>query len=175
MKQVSLLVRIKAEPAKCLYAKWWLICFIVLPALGCGSTKLGQPQSDHVTQAQYVAIMQNLSSAWNDGDAKQAADLFTADAVYSEPPAKQLYRGRQALYEFFGGSNGRPGQMSMTWHHLAFDEGSQIGFGEFSFTYGSTAHGVAVVRLNAEKISNWREYWYESELSWREFTRKNRF
>ena len=93
----------------------------------------------------------------------------------SQRPDKQVYRGRDALYSFFGGAGGRPGQMTMQWHHLAFDEKSQVGFGEFSFTYGSTVHGITVVRLRRGKIANWREYWYESPLPWDQFTRANPF
>lgn len=127
------------------------------------------------TEAQFMLIMSELAAAWNDGDAKKAAGLFTENAVYSEPPDKQLYEGREALYRFFGGDQGRPGEMSMTWHHLAFDAANQIGFGEFSFTYGSTVHGIAVVKLDGGKIARWREYWYESDLDWDDFTRQNRF
>ena len=131
--------------------------------------------AEPVPDQQFTALMQELATAWNEGDARRAAACFTADAVYSEPPAKQLYRGREALFEFFGGDKGRPGQMSMQWHHLAFNPETQVGFGEFSFTYGSTAHGVAVVRVRDGKIANWREYWYESDLPWPDFVRENSF
>jgi ketosteroid isomerase-like protein len=124
---------------------------------------------------EFQAVMHGLARAWNDGNSKQAADCFTEDAVYTEPPEKQMYRGREALYRFFGGAAGRPGQMTMQWHHLAFDEQTQVGFGEFSFTYGSTVHGITVVRLRGGKIANWREYWYESPLSWEQFIRANPF
>jgi hypothetical protein len=97
------------------------------------------------------------------------------NAIYTEPPDKQVYRGREALFRFFGGATGRPGQMTMRWHHLAFDPATQIGFGEFSFTYGTTVHGVAVIRLRQGKIANWREYWYESTLPWDQFIRANPF
>jgi hypothetical protein len=47
--------------------------------------------------------------------------------------------------------------------------------GEFTFEYGSKAHGVAVVRVRDGRIANWREYYYESELGWEAFTRRNPF
>ena len=123
----------------------------------------------------FQGLMRSLAEAWNAGNSSGAADCFTEDAIYTEPPDKQVYRGRDALYSFFGGPGGRPGQMTMQWHHLAFDEESQVGFGEFSFTYGSTVHGITVVRLRGGKIANWREYWYESLLPWDQFTRANPF
>ena len=46
--------------------------------------------------------MQTIADGWNAGHARTAADCFSAEAIYVEPPDKQLYRGRAALYEFFG-------------------------------------------------------------------------
>jgi ketosteroid isomerase-like protein len=139
----------------------------------CATTPRHQREASSVNDFQ--AVMRALAEAWNAGNSRGAADCFTEDAVYTEPPDKQVYRGRDALYSFFGGAGGRPGQMTMQWHHLAFDEKSQVGFGEFSFTYGSTVHGITVVRLRGGKIANWREYWYGSPLPWDQFTRANPF
>ena len=119
--------------------------------------------------------MQTLAAGWNEGNARKAADCFTEDAVYTEPPDKQEYRGRQRLYEFFGGDQGRKEPMRMEWHHLVFDAQQQVGMGEFTFEFGSKSHGVAVVRIRDGLISNWREYYYESDLAWEAFTRKNPF
>ena len=125
--------------------------------------------------AQFEVLMQTLAAGWNEGNAQKAADCFTENAVYSEPPDKQLYRGRAALFKFFGGNEGRKRAMKMTWHHLAFNEKTQIGAGEFTFEYGGIVHGVAMVKIENGKISNWREYWYESALDWEKFTRSNPF
>ena len=151
----------------------WIVASLCILFTGCASAPGLSIEKD--ATAEFRVVMDTLARAWNEGDARRAADCFTEDAVYTEPPDKQIYCGREALYRFFGGDAGRPGQMTMRWHHLAFDEESQIGFGEFSFTYGSTVHGVAVVRLREGKIANWREYWYESDLSWDEFIRANPF
>jgi hypothetical protein len=148
-----------------------LLLSAIMACNGGNTTKKPDPPS----ATEFTALMEELASAWNEGEAARAAACFTEDAVYTEPPAKQLYRGRKALFEFFGGNQGRQGQMSMDWHHLAFNHETGIGFGEFSFTYGTTAHGVAVVRLRDGKIANWREYWYESELPWDQFVRENPF
>lgn len=125
-------------------------------------------------QAGFRALLERLAGGWNQGDARAAADCFTEDAVYVEPPGKQVYRGRQALYEFFGGGQGRPGQMAMTWRNVAFDVDRQRGFGEFTFSYGSQVHGVAVIQVEDGRIAQWREYWYESELPWEEFVKPGR-
>lgn len=119
--------------------------------------------------------MKIMAEGWNEGNARKAADCFSENAIYSQPPDKQLYRGREALFKFFGGDKGRKGAMKMIWHHVIFNERTQVGAGEFTFTYGSTVHGVAIVKVKAGKISNWREYWEESPLGWRKFIESNPF
>lgn len=128
-----------------------------------------------MSQAEFRALLQRLADGWNENDARKAAECFTEDAVYTEPPDKQEYRGRPRLYEFFGGDEGRKEPMQMTWRHVAFDAERQIGMGEFTFEYGSKAHGVAVIRVRDGRIANWREYYYESDLSWEAFMKKNPF
>ena len=128
-----------------------------------------------IDTAQFEVLMQSLAEGWNQGNARQAADCFTENAIYSEPTDKQLYRGRDALFKFFGGDAGRKGAMKMTWHHLTFNERTQIGAGEFTFEYGSKVHGVAMVKVERGKISRWREYWYESPLDWEKFVGSNPF
>jgi ketosteroid isomerase-like protein len=128
-----------------------------------------------LTSDDFQNLLQSVAAGWNQGDAQKAADCFTEDAIYTEPPDRQIYQGRQRLFEFFGGNKGRPGAMSMTWHHMVFDETKQIGAGEFTFTYGSTVHGVTMIKIRNGKISNWREYWYESPLEWKAFIGINNF
>ena len=132
-------------------------------------------KNNKLTQLEFTELLQRLAEGWNKGAARQAADCFTQDALYTEPPDKQYYSGRDALYQFFGGANGRAGEMNMVWHHIVFDEASQIGAGEFTFTYGDTVHGVTMIKVRDGLISNWREYWYASPLAWEVFTEKNSF
>lgn len=148
-----------------------LAAALLLVAAGCA----GRQAAGEFGDREFEVLMQKVARGWNEGDARLAADCFTADAVYTEPPDKQLYRGREALYKFFGGSAGRKAQMKMTWHHLMYNEKTRIGAGEFTFEYGSKVHGVAVVKIKNGRISNWREYWYESKLDWQKFTENNPF
>ena len=97
--------------------------------------------------AEFNALLDRLAEGWSQGDARKAADCFTEDALYVEPPDRQVYRGREELYRFFGGDAGRPGAMSMTWRNRVFDDQLQIGFGEFTFAYGSQVHGSVFIEL----------------------------
>jgi ketosteroid isomerase-like protein len=131
--------------------------------------------NNKITVTQFTNLMRTVAAGWNEGDAKKAADCYTEDALYTEPPDRQVYAGRKSLYEFFGGAKMPDPPMRMTWHHLAFDEESQTGFGEYTFQMNNRYHGIVVVKIKNGKISNWREYQYKSDLEWREFVKKNDF
>lgn len=121
-------------------------------------------------------LLGQVAAGWNSNDARSAAAAFHPNAIYSEPPAKQFYQGRDALFRFFGGEAGRAGTMRMTWHHISFDADSQIGAGEFTFSWkGGQSHGMASIRVRDGLIANWREYFVTSPLSWEEFQGPNRF
>jgi hypothetical protein len=129
----------------------------------------------NITTADFERLMQTIAEGWNGGNARRAADCFHAEAIYTEPPEKQLYHGRTELYEFFGGDLGTDLPMQMTWHHLAFNEAEQIGFGEYTFQMHGRYHGIVVVKIEAGLIRHWREYQYKSELDWETFTSQNPF
>jgi ketosteroid isomerase-like protein len=128
-----------------------------------------------ISVAEFKSLMHTVADGWNEGDAKKAADCYTEDAIYTEPPDKQVYAGRKALYEFFGGDRKPEPPMMMIWHHLVFDEASQIGFGEYTFQMNNRYHGIVTVKIRDGKISNWREYQYKSDLEWRDFAGKSDF
>jgi len=158
------------------------ICMVVLvlaASLTCivwSVTK--QPSADSgktLTPAEFRDHMKQLADAWNEGDARIAADLFAVDALYGSPPNSRIHEGRQELFEWFGGAHGRPKPMRMEWHHLVFDEEQQIGAGEYTFTYGTRTHGMVLIRFRDRKTANWREYEVESPLDWDEMVGKNNF
>jgi hypothetical protein len=65
--------------------------------------------------------------------------------------------------------------MSLLWHHVVFDPETQIGMGEYTFTYRVRTHGTAVIHIVSGKIAGWREYGIESRLNWEEMIGENRF
>jgi ketosteroid isomerase-like protein len=150
------------------------IVALLLVALSPSGSRSAEP-APPIQTGQFRQLMETLAQGWNEGDADKAVGCFTEDAVYVEPPDKQVYRGRAQLYRFFGGDAGREQAMQMTWHHLIFDEERQIGAGEFTFSYGGQVHGMVIVRIQGGRISNWREYWYESPLDWEQFTKQDPF
>jgi hypothetical protein len=106
----------------------------------------------------FAELMHQLARGWSTQDTELALACFTADAVYIEPPDIQHFAGQKQLRAYFGAL--KPGT-SMIFHHLWFDEASQTGVGEFSFSIWGREqanHGVCVVELNEGKIAHWREY-----------------
>jgi uncharacterized protein (TIGR02246 family) len=128
-----------------------------------------------VTTTEFKDLLEAIAAAWARGDARAAADSFAEDAVYSEPPGRQLYRGRAELFDFFGGNETSPPPMQMTWHNVVFDEELQIGAGEYTFQGRNRYHGAVLVRVADGRIANWREYQRRSDLDWDEFVGVNRF
>jgi uncharacterized protein (TIGR02246 family) len=119
----------------------------------------------------FASLLARVADGWNTGAPAEAADCFTVDAVYLEPPNAQHYVGREELSAFFHGEAAEPRAMSMTWHHVAYDPDGSVGFGEYTFSIanGFAAHGVAVVSVRGGQIATWREYQYPSAQPFRDF------
>lgn len=139
---------------------------LVVLLIACTS----QTGSKRISKDEFNEILTQIAKGWNDGNARIAADVFAADAVYEEPPKKQYYRGQAAIFEFFGGEKGFDRPMKMTWHHVAFNQEAQIGFGEYTFAMNKQYHGIVVIKVENGKIALWREYQYESSLDWNTFS-----
>jgi SnoaL-like protein len=122
----------------------------------------------------FQTIMQTVAEAWNSGDAAKAASCFAEDAIYSAPPSSGRH-GRKELYEYFGGKQGRPSPMHMSWHNLVFDPSQQLGVGEYTFQYRIQTHGIVIVKIDRGLIKNWREYEVESSQNWEDFIGTNHF
>lgn len=139
----------------------------------CTSSRSSAPA--RLDQAGFQKLIGTLTDGWDSNNARQAADCFTEDALFSSPPNPEIRKGRQALFEFFGGEKGRQKPVSILWHHLIFDPVTQTGAGEYTFTYQVRTHGMVILRIVNGKIANWREYAAESRMNWEEMVGENRF
>lgn len=145
-----------------------ILAGLLQPLSARGSTN----SSEKITAEEFRRLLGQVARGWNQGDAAEAAAAFRADAVYVEPPNRQRYKGRHALFRFFGGGTSGPKRMVMAWHHIAFDSAAQVGFGEYSFALpdeGFQVHGVAVIAVRGGLIASWREYQVPSALSFDAF------
>jgi len=142
-------------------------CATLILIVACSCQKA---EPDHIDSKEFSDLLTQVADGWNEGNARKAADAFADDATYEEPPRKQYYKGKTSIFEFFGGEKGFDKPMKMTWHHIAFNEKTQIGFGEYTFAMNKQYHGIVIVTVKNKKIAVWREYQYESSLDWSVFS-----
>jgi len=119
-----------------------------------------------MTRNEFVALLRTMEDGWNAGDAGMVAACFTEDVDYADP-VRYHFSNRAALLPFFALAPGE-GQ-SVVWHALVFDEAEQAGAAEYTYTGSYTYHGLALVRVRDERISQWREYQHVSEELWEMF------
>jgi hypothetical protein len=115
-------------------------------------------------------LLMKLADAWNAADPYESLSFFTHDGVFMQPPGIHIFRGYDQLRILF--ESLKPGT-NFSWHSIWFDEGTQTGAGEFTFRINE-AHGVAAIELDDGKIKMWREYQWESHLSWEQFISTDR-
>ena len=143
------------------------ICLSLLLLVACGQES--QDREKHLNAAAFREMMNGLADGWSKQNTDQALACFTEDAIYIEPPDIQFYKGHAQLRPYFAAL--KPGTF-MQFHNLWFDEGRQIGAGEYSFgdVNDSTAdHGVVVVELRNGRIVFWREYQQKGPTSCERF------
>lgn len=120
--------------------------------------------------SEFENLMSTIADGWNEGNPTKSVECFTNDAMYMEPPDKQLVKGKDALYKYFGGDDAKPKVMKLEWHNLFFNEEKQMGSGEYTFEMNNIIHhGVAIVELEQGKIKFWREYDVPGALSYQDF------
>lgn len=130
----------------------------------------GNPSKNaHAAEREFIALMTRVSEGWTKQDTGLALSAFAEDALYTEPPHFQIYRGATELRIFFDRIT--PGA-TMKWRHLWYDAETGFGAGEYSFKNGgrSTAvHGIAVVEIRDGRIKTWREYQRRGDIEFEDF------
>jgi hypothetical protein len=107
---------------------------------------------------EFSKLMSKLANAWMNRSTNTALECFKEDAIYMEPPDKQLYIGHVQLKPYFDAL--REG-VFFKFHNIMFNEQTQVGSCEYSF--GNIKNeicdtGVLVIELENNKIKFWREY-----------------
>lgn len=148
--------------AGCLFAGFALIA-------AANSAALAEHASGKDPQIEFASLMKRVSEGWTNKDTELALSAFADDAIYTEPPHFQIYRGAGELRVFFDRIT--PGA-TMKWHSLWYNAESGVGAGEYSFKNGgrtTAVHGVAVVQVANGKIKVWREYQRRGDIEFEDF------
>ena len=121
----------------------------------------------------FQTLLVRLARALNNDDAPGAAACFTDDIHYSTPD--RHYQGQVEIQQHINRTL-TTAPVHLVWHHLLFDEETQVGSGEYTFSWnGERWHGVAIVKIADHKIARWRTYQTHSDLDWQRFVGENNF
>lgn len=107
-------------------------------------------------------LLDELSDCWRKRDAQGAADLFSENALYSEPPAHEL-RGRPAIASFFRTFFANHYGIEFGFSRILIGDGEAAA--EWSFRYFRTSDGrgrhlvgIAFIDTAAGRIRLWRSF-----------------
>lgn len=111
-------------------------------------------------------LLDRLANGWASGEYAELLEIFAEDVRYADPLRYNLC-GRTKLREFFEADEGKVQQT--TFHTIIFDEHRQIGAVEYTYQGSHRYHGVALIRLENDLITHWREYQHIDDRPWSEF------
>ncbi len=119
-----------------------------------------------LTKADFIRLLQGLSAAWSRRDYPSAIAFFSEQVRYADPLRYRL-EGHSQLLSFFEADEGYA--QFVEWHTILFDEQEQKGMAEYTYQGTYRYHGVAIIRVQAGKITHWREYQHIDPRDWQEF------
>lgn len=114
-------------------------------------------------EREQVETLIALAGRGFEGEAEEAVEAFTADAELQDQPGEELLRGRAALEGFFLDYGGRRARFAVRELLVEGDRAAvayDLWFRSDATAYGQ--HGMALVRLEAGRISSWRGVWAQT-------------
>jgi hypothetical protein len=124
-----------------------------------------------VTRAEFIRLLATMADGWRRRDYEQAAACFAESVRYGDP-TRYSWRGRDALLAFFKDDDGKDQQV--TWHHVLFDEATQMGAAEYTYVGTHQYHGLVLVKVADGLVTHWREYQHVTDVPWETFTEDTR-
>lgn len=125
-----------------------------------------------LTTPEFRALLDRFAALWGAREYRMLVEHFAPDVHYADPLRYRL-EGRAALFDFFDNDEGLP--QSTVWHTTMFDEATQTGTAEYTYTGTHRYHGVAIVRLHDGLVTHWREYQHVDARDWNDYVGTTRF
>lgn len=122
-----------------------------------------------MTREEFVSMLHELAQGWRARDYRAVAGHFTEELFYSDAINYTL-RDRGSLLRFFQDDDGHS-QMCV-FRDAVFDESRQVGCAEYSYKGSFLYHGSVWVKIEADKIVEWREYQHKTKKEWGEFWKR---
>lgn len=119
-----------------------------------------------MTEQEFNRLLLRLADGWKNRDYAQVCDAFSEDVQYADPMRYDLH-SRESLRAFFEDDDGR--DQRTVFHTVIFDQTRQIAAVEYTYEGSHRYHGVALVRLENDRITHWREYQHTDRREWTDF------
>ncbi len=107
-------------------------------------------------------LLDELADRWRKRDAQGAAELFSENALYSEPPAHELH-GRPAIGSFFRSFFANHYGIEFGFSRILIGDGEAAAEWSFSYFRASDGRrrrlaGIAFIDTTAGRIHVWRSF-----------------
>jgi hypothetical protein len=111
-------------------------------------------------------MLDYMSKSWKKRDYEKVIQYFNEDLFYSDG-LNYSFSNKSDLLEFFENDDGL--EQFCVFYNSIFDERNQIGVGEYTYIGTNSYHGTVWIKIENNKISNWREYQHKTDKRWKEF------
>ena len=125
-----------------------------------------------MNRAEFQDMLYRLSDAWQRKDYAAAADVFAENIRYADP-LRYSFNGKAQLRAFFDDDEGYP--QRTVWRTIVFDEEQQVGIAEYTFDGTHRYHGAAIIKVQDDKVSHWREYQHIDSRDWHDYASDTAF
>ena len=114
-------------------------------------------------------MLNALAEAWKNRDYKKVISFFNDELFYSDG-LNYRFSNKQDLLGFFENDDGNA--QFCVFYNSIFDDKNQIGVGEYTYIGTNSFHGTVWIKIENNRIASWREYQHKTDLSWKEFWKK---
>jgi hypothetical protein len=127
---------------------------------------------EKISTDEFNLLMQTITEGWNGGNPRKAANFSAKTRFISNHQTSLFIAAALNSMNFSAVTTARISHVN-DMAHLAFNGDDQIGFGEFTFEMDRRYHGSVVGKIESGVVKCWREYQYQTGLTWEDFTSQN--
>ncbi|HQU84898.1 MAG TPA: nuclear transport factor 2 family protein [Pyrinomonadaceae bacterium] len=118
---------------------------------------------------EFKNMLETMAQAWSNRDYEKVSEYFAEKLFYSDS-LNYSFKSKREILDFFKDDEGF--SQNCIFHNVVFDEETQIGTGEYTYRGTFCYHGTAWIKIEDEKIVEWREYQHVSEKNYDDYWSK---
>jgi hypothetical protein len=119
-----------------------------------------------MTEQGFRELLNRLAEGWAKRDYAGIMNAYAPEVRYADP-TRYRFNNREELRAFFEDDQGL--DQRTDWRTVIFDEARQLAAVEYTYQGTHRYHGVALVRLENDQITHWREYQHTDPRDHAEF------